>query len=290
MTKITPDATDSGLSQSTGLNAAITHQWGHVHTLPYGVGENTRVYAIGDIHGCDTLLKSLLQQIGDDFALAQATQPDLDGVLIYLGDLVDRGPDSRAVMDVVVQGPPPGLSQVLIKGNHEYLMEAFLLGDQERASVWLVNGGLQTLQSYGLSTGDGVPADDEIVDLQRGFAKRVPRQHESLLSAAVLSHQVGDVFFAHAGIDPETSLDAQVAEDLLWIREPFLSSEKDFGAYVVHGHTPHNGMEVFDNRSNADTGAVYGGWLSAAVITGHRLQYLQVSDGISHFVRRVLPV
>lgn len=258
-------------------------------TVPYRTAPNTRVYAIGDVHGCAELLDELLQQITADAQVVLDDSPNTELYLIYLGDLVDRGPDSRACIERVMQGPPMAqMTQVVLRGNHEAIMQDILAGQYESFDLWIDNGGRETCQSYGLKMLD--VAYEEADHVGYKLNRAVPRSHKAFLSSMENIYRLGDFIFVHAGINPDVPLHAQLAEDLLWIRKPFLNASGDFGAYVVHGHTPVYGADIFENRTNADTGAVYGGALSAAVIDGNEIHLLQVSDGVkrwrAHLQRR----
>ncbi len=203
----------------------------------------TKVYAIGDVHGCLELLQRLV-------GLCARDTGDEEPIFVFLGDYVDRGPDSRGVIDFLIDLQTRLPDQVIcLKGNHEdLLLAAFDYEGNEQN--WLRNGGIQTLESYRIVT----PID-------------IPLQHIAWLGALPAFHDDGKRFFVHAGVHPSRPLDRQDEHDLLWIREPFLSSDKDFGRLVVHGHTPTaSGLaDQRANRLNLDTGAVYGRALTAAV-------------------------
>lgn len=203
----------------------------------------TRTYAIGDIHGCLTKLIGLI-------GLCQADAGERPTKFIFLGDYIDRGPDSQGVVEFLMslQKDRPG-DVICLMGNHEdMLLAARDAPDWE--DNWLRNGGLQTLQSYGVATVAGIPQDH--IDWMRNLPK---------------FHDDGLRFFVHAGIRPDRPLDRQSEHDLLWIREPFLSSAKDFGRFIVHGHTPLKAgrPDIRPNRLNLDTAAVYSGPLTGAV-------------------------
>lgn len=203
----------------------------------------TRTYAIGDIHGC---LTKLIELIG----LCHADAGNRPAKFIFLGDYIDRGPDSQGVVEFLMtlqQDRPDDV--ICLMGNHEdMLLAAVDAPDWEEN--WLRNGGLQTLQSYSVTTVANIPQDH--IDWMRNLPK---------------SYDDGLRFLVHAGIHPDRPLDRQDEHDFLWIREPFLSSTKDFGRLVVHGHTPLKSSrpDIRPNRLNLDTAAVYGGPLTAAV-------------------------
>ena len=233
---------------------------------------DTRIYAIGDIHGCSGLLDRLHALIRDDAEQA----PETRRVVVYLGDYVDRGPDSRGVLDRLIDGPGPGFERVFLKGNHEDMMVRFLAGE-DVGPMWLHNGGGETLASYGLSKAlarFGVWLPD-LEPVRRSLADAVPAAHRTFLESLAPSHVEGDYAFVHAGLRPGVALTAQVEADLLWIRQPFLDSDADYGYIVVHGHTPYRIPELRPNRINLDTGAVYWGHLTAMAFHGDRQELLQ---------------
>lgn len=226
--------------------------------LPAGI----RVYAVGDVHGCDARLGALHAAIAAD----HAARPPARAVLVHLGDYVDRGPDSRAVLARLRGGTPlPGASVVNLVGNHEQLMLAALhrRATEEMIELWLDNGGVATLDSYGLA-----PRAPE----EWGA---IPEADRAFLRGLRPSFALGGYFFAHAGVRPEVPLDRQDPMDLAWIREPFLSHEGALPAVVVHGHTPARAPEVRPHRIGLDTGAVFGGKLTCAVLEADRVGFLQ---------------
>jgi Calcineurin-like phosphoesterase len=231
-------------------------------TLPPG----QRVYAIGDVHGCLDQLEALHQAVAQDLA----ERPDAEAVLIHLGDYVDRGPESAAVVALLAAGPPiPGLRTVNLMGNHEHMMlDALSSGLEAAADLWMSNGGANTLFSWGVSR----------LDRQVDWAGQIPVQQLLFLRDLALTHREGPYLFVHAGIRPDVGLGQQARQDLLWIREPFLSAKGELGGepgmVVVHGHTPVREPVVRPNRIGIDTGAVMGGVLTCLVLEDDRLGFL----------------
>lgn len=205
----------------------------------------TLSYVFGDTHGCLTQLEDLVRLCEIDAGESQIK-------FVFLGDYIDRGPNSRGVVEFLIklQDHLPD-HVVCLKGNHEDMLLA-ALEDEGREEHWLRNGGTQTLYSY------QVPS---VIDL--------PRRHLDWFRSLPTFYDDGMRFFVHAGVHPDRPLDGQDERHLLWIREPFLSSDKNFGRLLVHGHTPlANGIpDLRPNRLNIDTGAVFGGPLTAAVFT-----------------------
>jgi serine/threonine protein phosphatase 1 len=237
-------------------------------TLDASTPPDTRIYAIGDVHGRADLLGKLQSRIARDAGRARETRK----VVVYLGDYVDRGPDSAGVIDRLIDGPLAGLEQVFLMGNHENFFLQFL-EDPDVGAVWVRNGGDATLASYGLDGAADCGAED-MAALSRSLHDKLPERHLAFLKRLSVSHREGDYFFVHAGIRPGVPLDRQSEEDLLWIREPFLDSPDERDVVVVHGHTPVAEPEVHSNRIAVDTGAVWSGRLTAAVLRGRRKRFL----------------
>ena len=237
------------------------------------VPPGTRVYAIGDSHGCTAHLRALHDEILKDAAAAEGGLERR--VLVYLGDYVDRGPDSRGIIEMLVGAPPEGFERVCLMGNHDLLLLR-LIDAEEAPHSWLLHGALDTLESYGV---DPALWAEGPAALRAALAATLPEAHADFLRGLEPSHVEGDYFFAHAGIRPGVPLEAQTAEDLMWIRKPFLESKADHGKVVVHGHTPVEAPELRANRIGIDTGAVYGGALTALVLEGTGRRFLQARGG-----------
>lgn len=223
--------------------------------------DGTRVYAIGDVHGRADLLQSLLTVIDADLARS----PPERAIQVFLGDYVDRGPDSRAVLDLLIERSKSH-ETVCLKGNHEiFLLE--VLKDTARLQEWRHYGGLLTLVSYGIIPTMN-PLRGRAGGMIEGLKRAIPTEHLAFLEQLPSSFACGDIFFVHAGIKPGVALDRQRDEDMLWIREEFLNSQERFGKYVVHGHTPVSAPDI---RINIDTGAYATDNLTLLTIQGDSL-------------------
>ena len=229
--------------------------------------EGERIYAIGDIHGCDGHLVDLLGTIADDLRQAPADRHRI----IYLGDYVDRGPEVAGVVERLCDLAKSDPASEFVRGNHEAVLLDFLDDPEELGPTFLAYGGLETLRSYGCNMGLVEDADAVAEEARQ----RIPSSHMDFFNATRLSLRYGDYFFCHAGIRPGVPLNEQAEDDLIWIREPFLESDADHGVVVVHGHTPASEPEVMANRINVDTGAVFGGPLTCAVLEATACRFLQ---------------
>ena len=232
--------------------------------LPDGV----RVYAIGDIHGRIDLLERLYAMIEAD----RAERPIGHCVEVFLGDYIDRGPSSREVLEWMVKGHSICNKRITLRGNHELYLQDFL-GDPGVISAWGQYGGLETLHSYGLKLRMPI-GEDQWADIQKGLLDVMPPSHRVFLENCILSAGAGKYFFAHAGVNPKIPLDDQVAADLLWIREPFLSHDSALPKIIVHGHTPGEKPEIEVHRIGIDTGAYITGRLTCAVLEGNDVRFL----------------
>ncbi len=224
-----------------------------------------RLYAIGDVHGRLDLLRRLLDTIErDDDARGEA-----DTRVILLGDLVDRGPQSKQVIDELIARDWGKRRPVFLKGNHEEVFLMTLSGNLEALRFWTRIGGAETMASYGVP--EELVEGDNMLALSDDFTPRVPDEHAVFLNRMVDSLVVGGYSFVHAGIKPGVPLDRQKPEDLRWIRDRFLDYEGNHGTIVVHGHSISPAVEELHNRIGIDTGAYATGTLTAIGIeAGHR--------------------
>ncbi|MGY4234676.1 serine/threonine protein phosphatase 1 [Bradyrhizobium sp. USDA 4449] len=229
--------------------------------LPAGI----RIYAISDIHGCADLLQQMFTVIDKDLATVGSMRP----IHVFLGDYIDRGPDSNRTIALLVERSRKHES-VFLKGNHEsFLFD--VLDDASQLQDWKQFGGLQTLVSYGLRPSSLNPDAEEQADLVRQFAQAIPPHHLHFLKNLRPRFVCGDFFFVHAGVKPGVALAKQQEHDMLWIRDEFLRSNQNFGKYIVHGHTPVQQPDRRPNRINIDTGAYATGNLTLLTIQGNRL-------------------
>lgn len=217
------------------------------------------LYAVGDIHGRLDLLERLLDMIEAD---AHAHADAECRTLVFVGDYVDRGPDSRGVVEKLIGSLPPGFETHFLKGNHEAILLDFL-EEAWRLDHWLQKGGEMTVQSYGVDTERlerlGAPAEV----WRQAFVEVLPGAHLRFFKSLKLTLVFGDYLFVHAGVRPGVPLKAQSEADLVWIRGPFLNHAGPFGKIVVHGHTPGAAAVMRSNRICIDTGAVFSGRLTA---------------------------
>jgi serine/threonine protein phosphatase 1 len=226
-----------------------------------------RVYAIGDVHGRSDCLDRLIAMIDKDDALRGAPA----ATLVFLGDLIDRGSDSRGVIERLAS-LAHGRPCVLIMGNHEEVLLNAWEGDPAAARLFVRVGGIATLASYGADPAglDAAPAD-AIIDAIR---THVPVDHAAFLRGFVDRYRLGDYLFVHAGIKPGVALDDQSPTDMRWIRDRFLADTRDHGVFVVHGHSISPGVDEQLNRIGIDTGAYASSKLTALGIEGTERWYL----------------
>ncbi|MCD1616982.1 serine/threonine protein phosphatase [Salipiger manganoxidans] len=224
----------------------------------------TPIFAIGDIHGQIDRLHEALEMIERD--------ADRDAPVVFLGDYVDRGPDSRAVIDTLMRGQAEGRPWTCLMGNHDRYVLRFLdnpLYDDPQTSrplLWTDPplGGRATLASYGVDVDDRRPLEA----IRDDAAEAIPQAHLDWIAALPRLHEADHQIFVHAGLRPGVPLDAQAEDDLIWIRKPFLETEHDWGRLVVHGHTALDFPQLYANRLNLDGGAGYGRPLFPALLLG----------------------
>lgn len=235
------------------------------------VPDGDEVYAVGDVHGSLTLLDDLLARIGDDAKTAPGVGRR---TLIFLGDYIDRGPDSAGVIERLAGLSMPGFTIHHLVGNHELAMLDFLR-DPEGGQDWLRFGGIATLASYGVPGLRDTDDPAELTALRDRLRERMPPHHQTFLENLQPMVTVGDYGFVHAGVRPGVSLARQNLDDLCWIRDPFLTFPGRHEKRIVHGHSITPYPEVRDNRIGIDTGAYAGGPLTAIALRGSTIRFIQ---------------
>lgn len=234
---------------------------------------NQRLYAIGDIHGRADLLARMLSMI-----VANARKhPDKDKKVIFLGDYIDRGFESRQVIDLLLMPLQEGLDPIFLRGNHDDYLMRFLNGDDEILPRWLTFGGQATLASYGVkmvAPGDGNKNDM----LRKELKEKMPPEHKAFFKNTLTSAQFGDYFFVHAGAQPGVPLNEQSDEAKMFIRGEFLFSDYRFESIIIHGHTIKSEPEVKRNRIGIDTGAYATGVLTCVILDGTRYGFLSTQE------------
>ena len=227
--------------------------------LPKGV-RGQRAYVVGDVHGRLDLLDELLARIHADLD----QRPSRKTMLVFVGDLIDRGPNSAQVVERLRTYRHPGVRTAFILGNHEEVLLRILAGEAELIDDWRRFGGAQCLESYGVDVGELIGRDD---DAQLEIVREaIPKAHAEFLGSFVDTCRFGDYLFVHAGVRPGVELEQQLQSDLRWIRQPFLHDRRDHGFVVVHGHTISSEVEERPNRIGIDTGAYHSGVLTALAI------------------------
>lgn len=230
-----------------------------------------RAYAVGDVHGCLAQLDALIGRIEADLD----ARPVREAFLVFVGDLIDRGPDSRGVIERLRTYSRPGLKPIFLTGNHEEYFLRVLSGERGVLDNWLDYGGKQCAESYGVSADQlvALPEDQGLALLRR----HVPDGHRRFLKSFGDTFRFGDYLFVHAGIRPGLPLDQQSRADLRWIREPFLQDSGDHGFVVVHGHTIVDEVQELPNRIGIDTGAYRTGVLTALIVDGAERRFLSAT-------------
>lgn len=242
-----------------------------------GVPDGEVVWAIGDIHGRLDLLVPLVDAILDDAAKSDARRK----IVIFLGDYIDRGPDSRGVLRYLINLPKDlGIEWRFLKGNHEEAMLRFI-DDPSFGPSWCEYGGDAALASYGLKPPEMKHRAEAWARVAADLDHKISREERGFLGSLGLSHAEGDYFFAHAGARPGVALDRQSDRDLMWIRGSFLDSDTVFEKIVVHGHTPSADVYIDGRRIGIDTKAYASNRLTAVRLHGARRSFLQsTADGI----------
>jgi len=233
-----------------------------------GLPENQCVYAVGDVHGRYDLLIELLARIADD------SKGDAN-TLIFLGDYIDRGPDSRKVVDLLQRLQVPGWTVVCLQGNHEACLLEFL-NSPDVYPVWREIGAADTLLSYGVKP-PVFTSQQEFARARDELASRLPNRHLDFFGGLAVAHAVGGYYFVHAGIRPGIPLDRQSPQEQLWIRDEFLLSDAPYEKIIVHGHSVSETPVVRRNRICVDTGAYATGVLTAVKLFGEGVSFISTA-------------
>ena len=262
---------DQGLPQSEPAEIwTFYERRGDDAAATYCGTDGRALFAIGDVHGRIDLLHEMIKAIEHDIA----TSDDCDRPhLVFLGDYIDRGAQSREVIDALIAlQSRSDLETTFLIGNHEAFCLKFIQ-DARIGPMWARHGGLETLQSYGVSL---IQHGHDWTRARDAFLHHLPSAHLAFLLALKPMAAFADYVFVHAGVRPGVALDAQEIKDLLWIREGFLDRRVDCGKTVVHGHTPVTRPELKDGRIGIDSGAYMTGNLSAVKLTDHDVEFIIV--------------
>lgn len=229
--------------------------------------EGMRVYAIADVHGRADLLNQAFERIDADLA----AHPTSEAIEVFLGDYVDRGPSSREVIDLLIKRGSDHVA-IFLAGNHETFLSEFLRNPAVFDN-WKQYGGLATLSSYGVRAPTN-PVPSEQLDLSLALNSRIPSSHRTFLDNLKPFFICGDFFLVHAGVRPRVPLMEQNVNDLLSIREDFLSYKGEYGKIIIHGHTPVREPDVRSNRINIDTGAYFTGKLTCLRLESDQIMFV----------------
>lgn len=237
---------------------------------PYSLPEGELVYAIGDVHGRFDLLQKLMGLIETD----RAERPEYTNAkIIFLGDYLDRGLQSKEVLDWLINVDIDWAEVVTLKGNHEAMALEFMQ-DPVSNGDWLFFGGMEMLASYGIRVRENEVGDRDLIGAVNDLTEVMPQSHVDFLKALPVSHQSGDYYFVHAGLRPSVPVAEQTERDQLFIRQEYTESDVDFGVRVVHGHTGVQNPINERRRVAVDTTAYATGRLTAAVLFGSKTEFI----------------
>lgn len=229
------------------------------------------MYSVGDIHGNLDALIALHDKIQQDAAGFSG-----DKIIVYLGDYIDRGMESRQVVDLLIKHPLSGFRAIHLRGNHDQVLLDFL-GSENIAPQWFNFGGQATVLSYGVTLA-GIPSGEKQIQLRKDLQDMIPVDHLSFFQQLEYSFSIGDYFFVHAGVRPRIALQRQSPMDMMWIREEFLNSPYRFDKMIVHGHSVVTEPEMLENRIAIDTGAYMTGRLTCLALESDRRWFLSTSQ------------
>ena len=233
----------------------------------------SQVFAVGDIHGCKELLNVIHNKI-----IEVSKNKEGEKLLIYLGDYIDREPDIKGTIQTLIDFQPENFTKVFLLGNHEQMLLDFMAGKRNSLYIWLGNGGLETLESYGSDVNSYIDHSMELKDeelIRKQFTRLLPFSHKNFFNQLILNYEWGNYFFVHAGINPDLPIEKQEKETMLWTREKnFFNPKMTCSKIIVHGHTPVEKIEKYPFRINLDTGSFYSGKLSCLKIENGKLSFL----------------
>jgi serine/threonine protein phosphatase 1 len=233
----------------------------------------SQVFAVGDIHGCKALLNVIHNKI-----IEASINKEGEKLLIYLGDYIDREPDIKGTIQTLIDFQPENFTKVFLLGNHEQMLLDFTAGKRNSLYIWLGNGGLETLESYGSDVNSYIDHSLELKGeelIRKQFTRLLPSAHKNFFNQLILNYEWDDYFFVHAGINPDLPLEKQEKETMLWTREKnFFNPKMTCSKIIVHGHTPVEKIEKYPFRINLDTGSFYSGKLSCLNIENGKLSFL----------------
>ncbi|VAW01834.1 Serine/threonine protein phosphatase [hydrothermal vent metagenome] len=236
------------------------------------IPDGRRVYAIGDVHGRNDLLQQLIEQIIAD----DSEQPQANSEIIFLGDLIDRGPDSAGVIETAMQLKQKLGDVRFLMGNHEEVFLAAATGDEKATRFFNRIGGKETILSYPITMKEFIELDIE--ELAARLPELIPTEHIDFVKGFEDQIVIGDYAFVHAGIKPGVPLSEQETKHLRWVREEFIAAREPFEKVIIYGHTISDDVVEKGNRIGIDTGAYYSGKLTALVLEGSERRYLDTAQ------------
>jgi len=233
----------------------------------------SQVFAVGDIHGCKELLNVIHNKI-----IEASKNKEGEKLLIYLGDYIDREPDIKGTIQTLIDFQPENFTKIFLLGNHEQMLLDFMAGKRNSLYIWLGNGGLETLESYGSDMNSYIDHSMELKGeelIRNQFTRLLPFSHKNFFNQLIINYEWDNYFFVHAGINPDLPIEKQEKETMLWTREKnFFNPKMTCSKIIVHGHTPVEKIEKYPFRINLDTGSFYSGKLSCLKIKNGKLSFL----------------